>query len=108
MEAAEGDAAFAHELATLYLSGIEKQLNLLRVALSERATERIGRIAHYCKGSSATCGAMTLSYLFNRLSQLAQQDQLDECSSVAADVIVEFRRVQETLSALPHTQGTPS
>ncbi|HUR40021.1 MAG TPA: Hpt domain-containing protein [Verrucomicrobiae bacterium] len=108
MEAAEGNVDFARELAALYLSGIEEQLNLLRMALAERAMERIGHIAHYCKGSSVTCGALALAELFHQLSQLAQQNQFDECSRVAADVVVEFGRVQETLRALPQTQGAPT
>jgi CheY-like chemotaxis protein/HPt (histidine-containing phosphotransfer) domain-containing protein len=100
-DAADGDAAFARELADLYLANTAGQLALLRTALAQGSASAIESIAHHCKGSSHTCGATTLASLFNELVRLGHDQRLAEAQQVVAEVEREFVRVRAALRTLP-------
>jgi len=108
-DAAGGDGGFARQLADLFCVQIVAQLALLRAALTAGSAPRVQSIAHHCKGSSHTCGAVTLAALFGELARLGQAGQLEQAPPVLAEIEREFARVQAVFSALPERlPGAPA
>lgn len=100
-DAADGDDAFARELADLFCVQINGQLGLLRTAVAARAAATVQSLAHHCKGSSHTCGAVTLAALFGELAELGQAGRLARAPAVLDAIEREFARVQAVFRALP-------
>ncbi|MCR4408183.1 MAG: Hpt domain-containing protein, partial [Anaerolineae bacterium] len=88
------------ELITLFLEETHDLLAKLREAVVQGDAERLRRVAHTLKGSSATLGAMTLSDLCKELEIMGRQGVLEGAADKVAQVEAEYERVKLALEAV--------
>jgi HPt (histidine-containing phosphotransfer) domain-containing protein len=88
-----GDASFERELLAHFLASTDGDAARLDAAISERASERVGAIAHRVQGRCKTLGAATLASAGERLEHAASRGSWSDIAEAHA-------RVREELAAL--------
>ena len=91
------DPTFVERMIALYLASATRELDDLRVAVSEGDAVRAGRVAHSLKSSSARLGAETMARLCHDVEAAARGADLSRAALHLAAMEREFRSVGETL-----------
>lgn len=76
-DATGGDTELMQELAGLYLEDADAQLPSLVEAATQRDMERLSRVAHGLKGSSASIGADRAANAFRLLEEMGRAGAAD-------------------------------
>ncbi|MCG3195323.1 MAG: Sensor histidine kinase RcsC [Thermoanaerobaculia bacterium] len=95
---AGGDAAFAQDLVTLFLSDVSGRRSAIEAALTEGDTLRLCHEAHSIKGAAANVGALGIVHTADTLERRASENLLE---SLEADVA----RLYESLEAFRDTSA---
>jgi HPt (histidine-containing phosphotransfer) domain-containing protein len=88
-----GDESFARELLTLFLSDVPPKLNDLRRAIESSDTERVERLAHSLKGTSATVKAKRCEWVAFELELAAKAGAAQRWSELGRSLDAEFEAV---------------
>jgi HPt (histidine-containing phosphotransfer) domain-containing protein len=99
-QATSGDRDLMEELAELYLNDADLQLRALDDALQNREYDRIRRIGHSLKGSSASIGAGQAAEAFKVLEDAARSQDEAAIKAAIAKGTAEFERVKRALAEL--------
>jgi signal transduction histidine kinase/CheY-like chemotaxis protein/HPt (histidine-containing phosphotransfer) domain-containing protein/putative methionine-R-sulfoxide reductase with GAF domain len=97
---AGGDEELRAEVAGLFVDSCRRHQLELREAVEARSPERIGRIAHAVKGSSATVGATTAQALAAELEALSRSGDAERLARLARELERELGRAVELLTGL--------
>ena len=92
-EASGGDRELMEELAQLYSTDAEDQFGALREAVAQGDIERIGRVAHGLKGSSASIGACEAADAFRHIENMGREGTLDGIETRIEDARLAFVEV---------------
>ncbi|WP_445304576.1 PAS domain S-box protein [Microcoleus sp. S13C4] len=84
-------------LANCYLEEALKLLQAMKFAIAQADTQALKRAAHTLKGSSANLSAAPLALLCGRLEVMSTSGELDQASTLLAQIEVEYDRVKNTL-----------
>ncbi len=93
-DATGGDVELMQELAGLYLADADAQMPGLEEAVVQRDMERVSRVAHGLKGSSASIGADRVANVFKIIEAMGRdgtEDGLDDAVAAARDAYVVVR-----------------
>ena len=94
------------DLAQLYLTQTSAHLEKLKEAVRTADAMLIGRIAHTCAGSSATCGMTRIVPLLRELERQGHEKELARAPEVLAQAIAEFATIQQFFTRQPQLQLT--
>lgn len=89
----EGDETFARELLLLFLADVPPKLSDLQRAIAESEVERIEKLAHALKGTSATVKAKRCEWLAFELEMAAKVGDSDRWPELGRSLGAEFRAV---------------
>ena len=97
------------DLAMLYLTQTSAHLEKLQRAVLAADATSVGKIAHTCAGSSATCGMMRIVPPLRQLERMGHENNLNGSSEEFAKVVREFGSIREFLTehAQPQLTLTP-
>ena len=84
-------------LANCYLEEALKLLEAMKLAIAQADTQTLKRVAHTLKGSSANLSAAPLAQLCGRLEGMSTSGELDQASTLLAQIEGEYDRVKNTL-----------
>ncbi|WP_445301454.1 response regulator [Microcoleus sp. Pol10D4] len=84
-------------LANCYFEESLKLLQAMKLAIAQADTQTLKRVAHTLKGSSANLSATPLAQLCSRLEVISTSGELDQASTLLAQIEVEYDRVKNTL-----------
>ncbi len=96
-EATAGERDLMQELAQLYLNDTDLQLRALQDALQNKEIDRIRRIGHALRGSSASVGAGPAAEIFGRLEEAARANDMARIRASIQQGQEEFRRIRRAL-----------
>lgn len=88
----DGDSARIREFVGLFLGQITTKFEALETAVAQGARNEIRKLAHFCAGSSATCGMTALAAPLRELEDLALKNDLSRASQL-------MKQSQEALKA---------
>ena len=94
----EEGTAFLHALAVKYEEATGKALAEAREAIELGAAERVRKVAHGLKSSSANLGALSLSELCKELEYKASTGVLDKALDLLGQIEDEYARVRMALT----------
>jgi PAS domain S-box-containing protein len=94
------DAEILADLIGTFLKDTPERLAEIQQALTDGDNNRVERVAHTLKSSSATFGAMTLSAMCYELETAAHQNQLPDATTQIAQIEAEYERVKVALGAV--------
>jgi HPt (histidine-containing phosphotransfer) domain-containing protein len=92
-DSASGESEIIIELIELYLQQMKEELLLLDQAVASAVAVDIQKIAHKCKGSSASCGANRLAESLRQLEEMGKNQQVNGASEVFSKAKQEFEEV---------------
>ncbi|WP_445300113.1 response regulator [Microcoleus sp. D3_18_C4] len=84
-------------LANCYFEESLKLLQAMKLAIAQADTQTLKRVAHTLKGSSANLSAAPLAQLCSRLEVISTSGELDQASTLLAQIEGEYDRVKNTL-----------
>ncbi|WP_445301791.1 PAS domain S-box protein [Microcoleus sp. K1-B1] len=84
-------------LANCYFEESLKLLEAMKLAIAQADTPTLKRVAHTLKGSSANLSAAPLAQLCSRLEVISTSGELDQASTLLAQIEGEYDRVKNTL-----------
>ncbi|WP_445302003.1 response regulator [Microcoleus sp. N9_B4] len=84
-------------LANCYFEESLKLLQAMKLAIAQADTQTLNRVAHTLKGSSANLSAAPLAQLCSRLEVISTSGELDQASTLLAQIEGEYDRVKNTL-----------
>ena len=93
-------ADFIGELIDAYLDDTPKLINELAESLAQQDVTKFGRTAHSIKSSSASLGALPLSWLAKELEMMGKQGNLSEAESKVKHLQESYFQVQHKLEEL--------
>ena len=99
-DATGGDRDLMQELSALYVGDADLQLRALDDALENNEMDRIRRIGHALRGSSASVGAVVAARIFGELEDAARAGQADRIREAIDRGAAEFVRVRRSLADL--------
>lgn len=88
-----GDESFARELLTLFLTDVPPKLNDLRRAIDDTQNERVERLAHSLKGTSATVKAKRCEWVAFELELAAEAGAAQRWPELGRSLDAEFAAV---------------
>jgi HPt (histidine-containing phosphotransfer) domain-containing protein len=94
------DAEILADLIGTFLKDTPERLAEIQQALADGDNNRVERVAHTLKSSSATFGAMALSAMCYELETAAHQNQLPDATTQIAQIEAEYERVKVALGAV--------
>jgi histidine phosphotransfer protein HptB len=92
-----GDPGQFRELIQLFLTELASGLASMGIALAERNTEELARLAHALKGASASMGATCLASLHRALEETAKNRELQRADQELKRIESEVDIVREIL-----------
>jgi two-component system, sensor histidine kinase and response regulator len=98
----KGAPDLVSKLVTLYLTEASTIISNLGVAVNEKNTQDVFRLAHKLKSSSANVGALYLSSLLKELEALGRQNEIEGTTGLFAAIKEEFETVKTSLEILIH------
>jgi CheY-like chemotaxis protein len=96
------------EIASLFITQTEGQLEQLDAAIRAGFPEEVRRIAHSAAGASATCGATRLLTLLRKIEAESAAGSLAQAGTLRSEIMAEFDRVRAALQQclVPKAAGT--
>ncbi|HEY3900059.1 MAG TPA: response regulator [Chthoniobacter sp.] len=104
-DAADGDPAEMHALATIYLEQADELMPELAAALAEASAPDVNAVAHKFAGASASCGMIALVPLLRELEQMGRSGNLSGASECHERVIAAFARTRDSLTKYLSSAG---
>jgi HPt (histidine-containing phosphotransfer) domain-containing protein len=95
----KGEPDILGELGGLFLEGAPHRIKAMIDALSNGDPNTLCREAHNLKSSSANLGAVRLSEICADLEAIGRSSRLGNAQDLAAQAVVEFKRVKAALQA---------
>jgi len=95
------DSQMLKEMIEMYLQQTAEQFEELRVAIEAANAGDVHRLAHSCKGTSATCGVMSLVSPLRELEYMGRDGKLGGAAQLFSQVTREFDRLKELLRNPP-------
>lgn len=99
-DATGGDTELMQELAVLYLEDADAQLPTLEEAAAQRDLERLSRVAHGLKGSSASIGADSAADAFKTLEMMGRDGRDAGLEDAVAAARTAYSTVRERLTRM--------
>ena len=96
----DGDSGFMKHLISNYIDMTEELLIDLKESVSLEDTEKIIKISHSLKSSTAQLGAEQLAELFKKIEGDAKQKILDNLNDINQLILSEFDAVKQELTSL--------
>jgi CheY-like chemotaxis protein len=106
MDLTDGNADNARELIDMFYKQTEQQLKQIEDAIRAGNAAEVGRVAHSCKGASATLGMTRFAAGLLQLEKLGKSGALNGSDQLCAAARVEFTSIRTFLSAHPVISGT--
>jgi signal transduction histidine kinase/two-component SAPR family response regulator/HPt (histidine-containing phosphotransfer) domain-containing protein len=107
MDLTDGNASGARELIDMFYKQTERQLKQIEDAVRAGDAAEAGRVAHSCKGASATLGMARFASVLLQLEKRGKSGALDGAEQICAAARSEFKDIRNFLSAHPDLAGTP-
>ena len=107
MDLTDGNANGARELIEMFYNQTEQQLKQIEDAVGAGNADETSRVAHSCKGASATLGMPRFAQVLLQLEMLGKSGKLDGAERICAAARIEFKDIRKFLSAQPVLAGTP-
>ena len=97
----EGNADSMRELLGLFDKQTTQQLKQIEEAVRAGEAAEVGRVAHSCKGASATLGMSRLAAVLLQLEKSGKAGDLTGAPALCANAWKEFKDVQSFLASQP-------
>lgn len=94
----DGDGNLFRQILQIFVEDIPKRIDELNQCVKEGDLEKIRRIAHTMKGSSASIAAGRMKKVALELEQIAKSGNLDGFSEKAQEFIFEAELLKETIT----------
>ena len=101
MDLTDGNAESLRELIELFHKQTRQQLRQIEEATGANQAAEVGRVAHSCKGASATLGMGRLAAVLLRLEKAGKGGDLTGAPALCAEAWKEFAEVQKFLASQP-------
>ena len=103
----DGNPESMRELVDLFYTQTVQQLGQIEDAVRANKPAEVGRIAHSCKGASATLGMARLAAVLLKLEKLGRSGALTGAEEFCAEARREFKEIQTYLGGYPALAVTP-
>jgi HPt (histidine-containing phosphotransfer) domain-containing protein len=89
------DEELMRELLAALIEDTQRQIPLLDLAIRGLDARQCARLAHYCKGASASLGARRVAGVLEAIERHAIQGSLEECGPQLLVLAEEVARLRE-------------